>query len=134
MSCYLSIIGKDLDVDVFVERTGMQNFQKKYKNDLSSTHRKKNSEYSSVSIKISDADFDNFNQQVKEAQSFLETYRDNLKCIADTSGIEYANINFGSNATLLIKKNVQSFYLPVPLISLCAELNISIETTVYGVM
>ena len=132
MSCYLSIIGKDLDVDAFVARTNINDFQKRYKNDLASGSKSKNLEYSSASIKISDADFENFNKQIEEVQVFLNTYRDHLKCIADTDGVEYANIHFGANSTTLFEKKVQSFYFPISLITICAELKISIETTVYN--
>ncbi|HOU47563.1 MAG TPA: hypothetical protein PLL99_07135, partial [Chitinophagales bacterium] len=105
---------------------------KKYKGELVSARRKKYSEYSSASIKLSDADFEDFNQQVKDAEIFLQTYLDNLKCIANTDGVEYANITFGMNATQLLEKKIQSFYFPISLITICAELNISVETTVYN--
>ncbi len=129
MSCYLSIIGKDLDVDAFVERIGIKEFEKRFKGELISARRNKYSEHSSASVKISDAGFENFKQQIEEAEVFLNTYKDNLKCIVDTDGVEYANINFGVNE--LLEKSVQSFYFPISLITICAELKISIETTVY---
>ena len=34
MSCFLSVIGDDLDVDKFVEITGMTGFEKNYKGHL----------------------------------------------------------------------------------------------------
>lgn len=132
MSCFLSFIGEDLDVDTLVERIGISGFNKSYKGELFSPKRRLYSKSSSASIIISDADFENFNQQVEDAQKFLQTYNNKLMSIADSEGVEYAYINFGSNCTSLIEKSVQSFYLPITLITLCAELKISIETTIYN--
>lgn len=132
MSCLLCFIGEDLDVDILVERIGIPGFRKRYKGELFSPRRKLYSKSSSASIQISDADFENFNQQVEDAQKFLQTNKNKLMFIADTVGLQYTYISFGSNSTSLIEKSIQSFYFPISLITVCAELKISIETTIYN--
>ena len=137
MSCQLTFIGENLDVDALVERIDLPGFEKKYKGELFSPRRNLYSKTSSASIFISDTsigdtDFENFKQQAIEAQNFLQTHKDKLKCFADIEGVDYATISFGSNSTSLIEKSVQSFYFPISLITICAELKISIETTIYN--
>jgi len=132
MSCYLSIIGEDLDVDTLVERISIPGFEKSYKGELISPKRDAYSKTSCATIKISDADFANFKQQVKDAEEFLRIHCKNLMAISDTDGVQYATIRFGSDSTSLIEKSVQSFYFPFALITICAELKISIETSIYN--
>ncbi len=133
MSCYLTFIGKDFDVDSFVERVGIKDFEKRYKGELVSVRRNKFSEYSSASIRIGKQELDNFNLQVREAEEFLINCEGKLKVIAEAKDIEYATISFGINDTVLSEKMNQSFYFPISFISICAELKISIETTIYSI-
>jgi hypothetical protein len=132
MSCHLSFIGEDLDVDILIERVGIPGFRKSYKGELFSPIRNLYSRTSSASIQIGNADFSNFGQQVKDAEEFLLLHSINLKVVSEIDGIQYATITFGSDSTSLNEKSVQSFYFPIELISICAELRISIETSVYN--
>lgn len=132
MSCYITFMGRNLDVDDFVLRTGIPSFDKSYKGDLQPGAKNKTVLYSSASLKISAVDFESLTQQVKDAEIFLNTEKENLKCIAYAEGLEFATIIFGVNADNIIDKNIESFYFPNKLISLCAELKLSIEFTVYN--
>lgn len=132
MSCVLTVLGKELDIDSFVANTGILGFDKKYKGDIISISRKKNLEYSYASIVISDADFDELDLQLSEAELFLNEHKNNLKCIATTQGIDYATINFGSNSSINNENPTQAFFFPPTLLLLCAELKLGLELTVYS--
>ena len=106
--------------------------QKSYKGESFSPLRNLYSKTSSASIQIGNADFSNFRQQVKDAEEFLLLDSKNLKVISEIDGIQYATIIFGSDSTFLNEKSVQSFYFPIQLISICSELKISIEISVYN--
>lgn len=132
MSCNLSFIGEDLDVDTLTERVDIPGFRKSYKGEMVSPDRNLYSKTSSASIQIGSADFSNFRQQVKDAEEFLLSHSRNLKVISEIDGIQYATITFGSDSKSLNEKSVESFYFPIELISICAQLKISIETSVYN--
>jgi len=133
MSCQLSFIGEDLDVDNLIELVRIPGFRKSYKGALFSPRRNLYSKTSSASIRIGDADFSNFKQQVKDAEEFLTLHSSNLKVISEIENIQYATISFGSDSTSLNEKGVQSFYFPIQLISICSILKISIETSIYNI-
>lgn len=131
MSCVLRILGEDFDVDTFVEKTQINGFNKRYKGDLMGRSANRKAKYSAANITISSADFDDFNLQIEDATRFLIEYKDNLKMIASTKGIEYAIIDFGVDSMIDENRLTQNFYFPKDLIRLCAELDISIELSIY---
>lgn len=132
MSCVLTILGKTLNVDELVKSTGILGFEKKYKGDIISVSRNKKLEYSYASIVISEADFNELDLQIKETEDFLVKNMDNLKCIANTQGVDFATINFGSDSNLNVENLTQSFFFPPSLIMLCGELKLGLELTVYS--
>ena len=132
MSCLLRVLGEDFNVDRFVEETQIADFRKRYKGDFVSPSRDKRLEHSSASIIISDADFSNIKTQIEEAEAFLVKHKSNLRNIATTKEIEYATIDFGADS-LLPNGMTKSFYFPISLVSICAELKIGIELSVYAV-
>ena len=131
MSCGLSIIGTHLDIDTFVKKTKISGFSKSYKGDDISKANPRKRKYSFVSITISEADFDDINGQINDTIIFLNKYKGNLKHITTTPEIEYATISFGLDSVIDEEHLTQSFYFPLELIKICAELGISIETTLY---
>lgn len=132
MSCILTVLGKTLNVDEFVDRTGILGFNRKYKDDIISVSRNKKLEYSYASIVISEADFNELNLQIKETEDWLLENMNNLKCIATTKGVDFATINFGSNSNLNDQNLTQAFYFPPSLLMLCGELKLGLELTVYS--
>lgn len=131
MSCILSIIGTDLDIDTFVSRTKMSGFSKSYKADSISKVNPKKRKYSFVSIKTSEASFADIESQIKDTIDFLSKYQDNLRLIASTPEVEYATIDFGVDSVIDEEHLTQSFYFPINLIKICAELGIGIELSIY---
>ncbi len=131
MSCGLSIIGTDLDIDAFVSKTEMSGFNKSYKGDPISKVNPKKRKYSFVSMIISEASFNDIKSQINDSVAFLIKYQDNLRHIADTPEIEYATINFGVDSIIDEEHLTQSFYFPISLIKICAELGIGIELSIY---
>ena len=131
MSCILTILGKTLDVDKFVETTGIVGFKKKYKGDIISIRRNKRLEYSYASIVTSEADLGDIDLQVKETEAFLIKNRNRLKCIATTEGVDFAIVNFGSYSNINDKNSAQSFFFPTSLILLCGKLKLGLELSIY---
>jgi hypothetical protein len=132
MSCVLTILGKTLDVDLFVEKTGILGFEKKYKGDIISMSRQTKLQYSYASIIISEADFNEIGLQISEAEIFLNKNKSELKSIAYIDGVDFATINFGSDINVTGENLTQTFFFPTTLLLLCAELKLGLELTVYS--
>jgi hypothetical protein len=132
MSCTLTVVGAGLDIDEFVENTGIEGFTKKYKGDLVSPSRNKRLEYSFASIITSRVNFDNLKLQIEETEDFLVKHKNNLKCIATTRGIDFATIDFGANSDLGHENKAQYFFFPPSLLLVCAELKLGLELSLYS--
>ena len=131
MSCVLSIIGENFDVDAFVNESKIRGFNVGYKGDPINKVNKRTRTFSLASITTSNADFDNIKDQIEETIEFLVKYKSSLIHIANTPGIECATIDFGVES--IIDKNhlTQSFNFPIELIKVCADLGIEIELSIY---
>ncbi|MCQ6960362.1 hypothetical protein [Mucilaginibacter aquariorum] len=131
MTCILSIIGENFDVDSFIAQCGVKPYGIFYKDQLihKDLPKSKKNKFSGCSIGVSSAGFDEFNKQVDDAISYLNLNQKNLKLIPSISEIQFATLNFGIEYD--IDKFVQSKYLPNTLLTLCADLGIGIELSIY---
>jgi hypothetical protein len=132
MSCILRISGEDLDADAFKEQSGISLYsvfrkgEPKYKSKPESL--KLNS--SGCMIEVSNANFNEFNQQVADAILYLKTNRLSLTYISQTNEVEHAFLDFGVNFNPT-NDFVQSQYFPLELIMLAADLGIGINLSMY---
>lgn len=85
--------------------------------------------YSFLNIETSKADFNDFNMQVKDTIAYLKTHREQLLQIKETKGIDQVSLDFGIES--FEEQITQQIFLPVELISLTAELGISIQVSIY---
>lgn len=130
MSCVLSFIGQDLDVDALDGKSGLGNGRKTYKGQprFKTQPEGEKMPYSVLSFVVSNAGFDDFNQQVEDVIEYLRTHYQQMTLLAATKGIEFANLSFGVNYQ---DKFVQSHSLTPELVKLAGELGLSIEVCVY---
>lgn len=131
MTCILNIIGEYFDVDSFIEKCGVKPYKISYKDhpkhkDLPESKKNK---FSGCSIGVSNAEFDEFNKQVEDAINYLTANKENLKFIPSIPEIQFATLNFGVEYD--IDKFVQSKYFPNTLLTVCADLGIGIELSIY---
>lgn len=130
MPCNLLIAGKDFDVPSFLSTTGLVAVKQRNKGERSSL--KPNGEilpYSFVTIETSNADFNTLSTQVQDTVSFLKLHRDQLMQIKGTEGVEHINVDFGIEMT--DGKFSEKIFLPIELISLAAELNMTVQVSIY---
>jgi hypothetical protein len=132
MSCVLRILGKDLNIDDFILHSGIIPYKKWYKGSpqLQSKSDGKLHEHSGCAVEISKAEFNEFQQQLKDAVIFLRSNESQLSYITTTPTIEYAVLDFGVNYE--INKFNQTHYFPTDFLMELSQLNIGLEVTVYG--
>jgi hypothetical protein len=131
MSCILSIIGENLDIDMFNEECRIPGFEKKYKGDLISVRLQQTRQFSELNLMLSPAGFDRFNEQLSDATRFLHEQQDKLKLIATFPGIDWATLSFGINSTVDHNSLAQTLYLPPAIVELCGLLKIGVELAMY---
>ncbi len=130
MGCNLSIIGEHLDVDALETKLGLPGFRKNYKGvpRYRTNPEKEELPYSYMSTAISDAGFDDLEQQVKDVISYLMQHFDTLKLVSGVKEVQYFNLDFGVDYA---DKFYQSMYMPPKLVRLAGELGMSIEVSLY---
>ncbi|TFF36548.1 hypothetical protein [Mucilaginibacter psychrotolerans] len=132
MSCNLKLGGTDFNVDAFIEKSGLTVYDIhrhgepvfKFKPD----GRKHDG--SGCAAAVSDAKFNDFNEQVNDAIGYLEHNGETLKHISTAEGLDYAFLHFGVSFN---PGNgfYQSHRLPPELVKLAAEVNIGITISMY---
>lgn len=130
MSCNLSIIGEDLDVDALEAKLGLSGFHKNYKGvpRYRTKPEKEKLPYSYMSTCVSDAGFEAFEQQVKDVIAYLQQHYDILKLVSGVKEVQYFNLDFGVRYA---GKFRQGLYLEPELVRLAGELGMSIEVSLY---
>ncbi len=130
MSCTLSIIGEKLDVDALDAQLALPGFHKNYKGRprYRTKPEKEKLPYSYMSTTVSEAGFDEFEQQVQDVIAYLRQHYDILKQVKEVTAVQYFNLDFGINYK---NKFRQGLYFPKELIRLAGELGMCIEASVY---
>jgi hypothetical protein len=136
MSCILSIIGKNLNVDVFIKESKLRPYKVVYKGEpkfkTKPTGEKK--AYSGLMIQASKADFNDLNAQIKDTIRFLRRNKQKLQHISLTKEVQYATLDFGVDLRIDKKKVLtQSELFPSELLRLAGELDLDIELSIYPV-
>jgi hypothetical protein len=133
MSCYLSIGGEEFDAISFSNATKLENAIIRLKGELINPLRGPHP-ISSVGVNISKADYTDLPGQIQDTISYLKNHREQLSIIKKSSGISFANLNFGVtfNIKEFNKKQIKSFFWPGELVELAGNLGISIELTLYA--
>jgi hypothetical protein len=136
MSCILTIRGKNLDVNAFVDKSKLKPYRKSYKGQPK-LKLKPNSEklsHSSLSIETSKADFDNLKKQIADTIAYLKRNKHKLTHIASTKEIQYAILDFGIDLRIDRKKvYIQSDTFPSTLLKLAGDLGLDITLSLYPV-
>lgn len=131
MSCILRISGRDFDVDEFLKTTGFTPVRVFRKGDPTCSTESGVQEESGCNIKISSADFDEFERQKEDALKCLTDQFEQVELFRKYQG-ESADIDFGIR-TRFIEEEVYvhtDFLLP-ELLLVTGKLGIGIALSYY---
>jgi hypothetical protein len=131
----LHIIGSNLNIDAFLEKSKLRVEKKRYKGEARFTTKPGGEKlpYSYVSVATSNADFSDFPKQLEDTIRYLRRNKDKLRHITSTKGIQYANLDFGIDLRIINGNGMtQSDYFPHRLVKLAAELGLGIEVSIYA--
>lgn len=129
MSCILRISGESLDVESLLSKHSLPTDRMWKKGEQRSLKGKKHSD-SGVNFIASEADFDEFNQQVEDATAYFQAHESIIAMIVAFPGVDYAVLDFG--VSLYKDSFVKFCYLPPQLIKLAASTGIGVEISCYA--
>ena len=127
MSCMLRVGSAVLDIDKLlkINLKPDSSYRKGEYRTKKSTHLSSGARYL-----VSNADFDNFEEQKRDAISFLRNNANSIREIISISGIDNAELNFGIDRRDV---PVQSDFFPAELLRLTGELGIGIMLSQYPI-
>jgi hypothetical protein len=129
MSCILRISGEALDIEALLLHRSLVPNRTWRKGEERAIKGKAHSD-SGVSFVASDADFDEFERQLTDANEFLETHASEIAAMAATPGVKYATLDFGVS---LYKDSVAQFCsFPPKFVRLAASAGLGLEVSMYA--
>ncbi len=131
MSCILRIFGRNFEVDEFLKITGLIPIRIYRKGEQARFTESGVQEDSGCNIKISSADFDEFERQKEDALKFLTDQFEQVELFKKYQG-ESADIDFGIR-TRFIEEDVYTHtdFLPPELLLVTGKLGIGIALSYY---
>jgi hypothetical protein len=97
MSCILRVNGAHLDIDSLVDKLTLIPDRIWHKGEprCSSRPDARKNPNSGASFIASDADFHEFDRQVAEATTFLESFKDQILSVVSFDGVDHVALDFG---------------------------------------
>jgi hypothetical protein len=132
MSCMLRIAGVKLDIDRLLAAVPLKPTMSYRKGEpcRKTEPRGRRNKYSGAGFLVSDADFDQFDEQKKDAIAFLKAKKAVIRKIMRWPGVDGGGLDFG------IKRRdvfVACDYFPEELVRLAGGLGLSIELSQYPI-
>lgn len=131
--CVLHVCGKLFDPDIYLKNSQLQPYHVWHRGEAmikSESHAKRMYEHSGFSCDVNTADGD-LRSQLKDAETFLTQFNDDLKRLTALPTIEECQLDFGFDCRLGNGVAVQGEFLPVSFLSLVGQLNIAVALSLY---
>ena len=133
--CVLRVHGKQFDPRMLLERSGLpayDSWREGEPRQIDAKRRGPTHDSSGFKVDVSRKDWTDLPGQIEDALRFLEHFRDELRAIVATAGVECVELDFpfavrASEQSPLL----QSVFLPPNLLALAGELGVGIEVSVY---
>jgi hypothetical protein len=130
MSCMFRIAGVKLNVDRLLAAVSLPATMSFRKGELRLKTRPdgKRNKDSGAAFLVSDADFDQFEKQKRDAIAFLKTKKAVIRRIMNWPGVDGGELDFGVEQREVI---IQCEYFPAELLKLAGSLGLDIEVSLY---
>jgi hypothetical protein len=134
MSCILTIGGENLNVEDFIQKTGLQPYKNFFKGEprLRTKPEGKKHPFSGLSIEASGAGFSQLDKQIENTIEFLRSNKEKLRYISVTKEVDFATLDFGIELRIDFERVVYQFeHFPSELLKLAGELEIGLDISLY---
>jgi hypothetical protein len=129
VSCILRISGEQLDIDALIAQHNISPCNVWRKGEQR-TYNKKIHTNSGASFITSDADFDEFETQLRDATTFLDLNTLAITSMTSMQGVQFATLDFGFS--LYEDSIAQSCFFPIEFIRLLGKTGVALEVTHYA--
>ena len=134
MSCILTIRGKNLDVEDFIQKSGLEPYKKFFKGEprIRTKPAGKKHPFSGLSIQASDAEFNQLDKQIEDTIHFLRSNKEKLQYITSTKEVDFATLDFAIEIRIDMERVVYQFeHFPSELLKLAGSLGIGLDISLY---
>lgn len=134
MSCILTIRGEHLNIEDFIQTTGLKPYKKFFKGEprIRTNPEGKKHPFSGLSIKVSDADFNQLDKQIEDTIQFLRSNKEKLQYISTTKEVDFATLDFAIEIRIDLERVVYQFeHFPSELLKLAGNLGIGLDISLY---
>lgn len=130
MSCILRVSGAELNVEALLCIVDLKpdRIWRRGEPGRASKPEGKRHDHSGATFVASDADFDEFEEQIEEATCYLETHCRQIASIASFEGVQHATLDIG---IALRDVAIHSDILPLRFLRAAADAGISVELSHY---
>lgn len=129
--CMLRVAGRDLDLEDCLNGCDFSPVRVFGKGQERLGRRGGTWERNGFHVVVSDCDGDHAEQQVQDAQAFIEEHHDALAELAARSDVEAICLDFGLYFWVEMDAS-KSVTLPPGLLKICGELGVEIEVSMYA--
>jgi hypothetical protein len=132
MPCVLRVSGKKFAPDQFAKKTSLPICAVYRQGTLRATVPKSNKKWSTsgLNIEVSNSDFENLAEQIKDAHKFLDKYQKELKQLSKYPGVEFMTLDFGISQHDV---EAQFEYFPPELLQAASKVGIGLEISLYRI-
>jgi hypothetical protein len=130
--CVLRAYGKHFDVDTYMKKSKLQPclIYHRGEHKLKKTNPKKYKwPDSGINVPVSNASFENFRRQVKDAIKFLIKNKSEIKKLTNFKGVEGVQLDFPVSHDQ--EKYIQEYFFPAELIVLASALSLGLGISEY---
>lgn len=133
MSCVLRAVGVDFDVDAFLQESSLNPcaiFRRGEPRSPSAQANGPRHQQSSFNVEVSAAEFNNFEQQSREALQFLRGHQAEIERLAEFGGVEGVELDFAADRNN--EKFVESYVFAPELLTLVGKLGLRLSLSCYN--
>ena len=131
MSTILRVGGENFDVDVSLQQSTLAPCKVFRRGKPKCVGSKQLSNKSGFNLEVSEADFNDFEKQIKNAVEFLKSNEEAISKLTEWIGVESMSLDFGVSRDESFA--FQSITFPNQLLKLAGNLGVDIEATLYPI-
>jgi hypothetical protein len=129
--CLLRASGKHFDVDAFIKKYKLQPCLVYHRGEPKSQSKPKKYKWpdSGINVPVSNASFENYRRQIRDAIQFLINNKTEIKKLIKFKGVESVEIDFPTSNDR--NKFIQDYFIPAELITLACQLGLELRISEY---
>jgi len=130
--CVLRAYGKHFNVDAYMEKSKLKPCLVYHKGEVKNPKPIKRIykwPESGINVVVSNASFENFRRQIRDAIKFLIKNKSEIKKLRKFKGVEGIQLNFPTSHDR--DQFIQEYFLPAELIALASELGLGLAISEY---